>query len=318
MSAAAAVAAPVVGGIVGNIASRGDRKRAAELSRMAMEVIKGIRVPSIEEQKLVLEELRSAGQLTPELEQTVTQGNSEYKNISSDPRLKDAQLAALNELQDIGSSGGMRSVDKARFNEMTGELNRNEKGNRDAIMMDMARRGQSGSGNDLAAQLMNQQGSAERASQRGMDIKAQAEQQALEALMKGGDLAGNMQSQEFNQKAQAASAQDSINRFNATNRQSVMGSNVDRRNSAQEANLQGTQRILDANVGTRNATQMNNKGLIQTNFNNQMDKGAAMAGAYNSQSAQASANADRTAQMYAGIGAGAGQGAAAYSNRKKV
>ena len=247
MSAAAvgAVAAPIVGGIAGNVMSRGDRKRAREMSRLAVEVLQGIRVPSIEEQKIVLEELRSAGQLTPELEQTITQGDSEYKNISSDPRLKDAQLAALSELQDIGSAGGMRAVDKARFNEMTGELNRNEKANRDAIMQDFARRGEASSGNSLAAQLMNQQGSAERASQRGMELKAQAEQQALEALMKGGDLAANMQSNEFNQKARAADAQDSINRFNATNRQSVMGSNVDRRNSAQEANLTNSHRIFE-------------------------------------------------------------------------
>jgi hypothetical protein len=310
------IAAPIVGGAIGNMASAGDRAQADELRRRALAEIAGINVPSVAEQEIQLQQLASQGKLTPEIVQAIQQQSSQMQGVSTDPRLKDAQLAALSSLQDIGNNGGMSATDKVRFNQMQSELNRDAGARQAALMQDFARRGQSGSGMELAAQLMNQQSASERASQQGMDVKAQAEQRALQALSQGGQLAGNMQSQEFNQKASQAQAQDAINRFNAANRQQVLSSNVGIRNNAQAGNLQNAQRIADSNVGLNNQQEMYNKGLIQQHFNNQMNRGAALAGQYGNMAGSKDASADRTAGMYAGIGSGVGQGFAAYGKRK--
>lgn len=316
MSAAliGSIAAPIVGGMLGNALSGDDRERAERLRMQALQEFLNVKAPTIDEQKVILEQLKSQGQLTPEMEQTILQGKSELSNVTTDPRLKEAQMAALASLQDVPSQGGMSATDRTRFNQMQSELNRNEGAQRAAIMQDMARRGQSGSGMELAAQLMNQQGSAERASMQGMDIKAQAERRALEAMMQGGQLAGSIRGQEYGEKSAAAQAQDAINRFNTQNQQGVLGANVDRRNSAQAGNLSSAQRIADTNVGMRNQQEIQNKGLYQQQFDNQMRRAAGVSGQYSNQAGAADRTADRTAGMWSGIGSGVGQGAAAYGD----
>lgn len=314
---AGAVAAPIIGGMIGAGAASKEREAADRVRQQMLAMFGEIRVPTPEEQKILLETMKVQGELTPEMEQVITQGSSELANVSTDPRLKDAQLAALSSLQEIAGADGMSTTDKVKFNQIQSENNRNEQGQRGAIMQDMARRGQAGSGMELAAQLMNQQASAERASQQGMDVKAQAERRALEALMQGGQLAGDMRGQEFSEKARAAEAQDAINRFNAANRQSVLGQNTDRRNQAQASNLDNRQSIANTNVGVRNQQEMHNKGLVQQNYDNKLKKAAGMTGQMGGMAQSRDAAADRSAGMWSGIGAGVGQGFAAYGRKKK-
>lgn len=308
----ASAAAPVIGGLLGQNAAQGDREAAMRLRRQAMDAFAGLQLPSVKEQEILLEQLRSQGQLTPEMEQAITQGRSEMEGISTDPRLKDAQLAALSSLQDIGNQGGMSATDRARWNSMQSDLNRNAGAQQAAVMQNFARRGQAGSGMELLAQLTNQQASADRASQQGMDIKAQAEQRALQALMSGGQLAGSMRDQDFSQASAKAQAQDAINRFNTQNRQDVQMRNVGASNAAQAANLGERQRIADVNVGMKNQQQIHNKGLLQQDFQNRMGRAAGMSGQAQSLAGATDARADRTAGMWAGIGSGLGQGIAAY------
>lgn len=311
-SAVAAIAAPIVGGMAGNMMSQGDRDKAAGLSQQALDAINGVTVPSVAEQKLILEELRRAGVYTPEMEEAYQMPDSEMGNISTDPRLKQAQLNSLLKLQEIGD-GGMNMEDKAALNRLLSSNNAQERGSREAIQQDMSRRGMSGSGFELASMLANQQGSADRMAQQGMDIKAQAEKRALEALMQSGTLAGSIQGQDFDQQAQVAQAKDAINQFNTQLRQDVQSRNVASKNSGQMYNLGEDQRVADSNVATRNQEQTYNKGLIQTNFNNQLDKASALAGQSRASASNALANANQTASMYSGIGQGIGQAATAYN-----
>ncbi len=313
---AGAVAAPIIGGMIGAGAAAKEREAADRIRQQMLALFGEIRVPSVEEQKVLFETLKSQGELTPEMEQVFAQGDSEFKNIAVDPRLKEAQLAALQGLQGVANEGGMSATDKVRFNQMQSELNRNEGAQRGAIMQDMARRGQAGSGMELAAQLMNQQASAERASMQGMEVKAQAERRALEALMQGGQLAGQMQGQEFNQQAQAAAAQDAINRFNTANRQQVQSNNVGARNQAQASNLGERQRIADQNVGIRNQQETQNKGLAQQNFDNQLKRASGMTGQLGGMANAADQAAGRAANMWSGIGSGIGEAFAAYGKKK--
>ena len=125
MSAAmiASIAAPVVGGILGNSMSQGDRDKASQLSQQAMEVIQGIRIPTPEEQRLVFEELKSVGLYTPQLAEAINQNASKMNDIQSDPRLKQAQMSALLKLQGISDNDGLTAQDKAQISKIQNQNN---------------------------------------------------------------------------------------------------------------------------------------------------------------------------------------------------
>lgn len=231
----------------------------------------GMYVPDVSEMEIQLEQLVQQGVLTPEQAQAALVETSDMNNISTDPALRKAQMDALAGLQDI-SNGGLTASDRAALNRIRSEEETAARGAREAILQNAQARGLGGSGLELMAQMQNQQDSATRASQRDMDIAAQAQDRALQALIQAGQMGGNIQAQDFNQQAQVAQANDAIAKFNAQNRQQVNMANTQANNAAQGANLQLKQSIADQNVQNRNAQQQYNKQLIQQRFNNDMAK----------------------------------------------
>lgn len=304
------IGAPILGGIVGNLMSSGDRDKAQGYNQKALEAITGLSLPSIEEQKIALEQLQSQGKLTPEMLQTLTQSDSELSGISTDPRLKEAQMNALSSLSKQGEEG-LTANDRVALNTVRRENDQNVQGKNAAILQNMAQRGMGGSGSELASQLINSQEGADRASQESDRLAAMAQQNALQATAQSGQLGGQIRSQDYNEKSAAAQAQDAINRFNTTNSQGVAQYNVGNRNDAQKTNLASDQRIADANTATRNNQAVYNKELIGKNYQNQVQKAGLLSNAYNNAAGAANNTADKTAAMYTGIGQGVGQAAGA-------
>ncbi len=276
-----------------------------------------LQTPNIEDEKLNLEDLVQQGVLTPEEAQTVNLGPSAMSGVSLDPNLKKAQMDALSELQGITEGGGLNASDRANLNKISSDEATQSRGAREAILNHAQARGAGGSGLELLAQLQNQQDSATRQSQRDMDVSAQAQQRALQALMSQGQLAGNIENQSFNQQSQVAGANDAISKFNAQNQQNQINQNVQARNAAQTANLGEKQRVADANVGTANTQQTTNKSLIQQQYENELKKRQGQAGIAQTNAANAGSDsqkqADRTNQL---IGAGIGAGASIYGAKK--
>lgn len=276
-----------------------------------------IDTPYINDMELQLQELVQQGVLTPEDAQAALAGESKMGGITLDPKLKQAQMQALSQLQDIGDSGGMNLTDQANLRKIQSEQDASARGSREAIIQGAQQRGLGGSGLDLMSQMQNQQDSATRASQRGTDVAAMAQQRALDAIIAGGAQAGNIGAQDFNQKAQVAGAQDAISKFNAQNQQATNIFNTQSRNDAQAMNLGAKQELSNANTGLKNQQQQYNKNLIQQDYENKLKKAGGQAGiaqsnAANQQSAsQNQANANN--QLIGGlIGAGS-----AYMGRKK-
>jgi hypothetical protein len=312
----AAIAAPIAGNIIGKIAGASDADEAQKFQRLALAQYEQIGVPPIEAQRLIMQQLKSAGHLTPELEQTLTLGNSAMESVSTDPRLKQSQLAALNQLQGIATEGGMNAEDKQRLFQIQNELSRDEQAKRSAVQQNMQSRGIGGSGFELAAQLAGQQGSADRAASMGMDVNAMASRRALEAMMQSGQLAGNIRTQDFGEQSQVAQAKDAISKFNVANGQDVRGRNADRNNSSAQWNLTNDQRIADANVNSANQAEVHNKGLSQTNFENQLALANGKSGQLNSSAQSASDRSRATQNMWGQIGTGVAQAGAAYGQNQ--
>lgn len=309
-SIVAGAAAPVIGGIAGNILGGGSRSAQEDAINNMLAQVQSIQAP--EEKLAVLDRYKQAGILTPEMEQSILQSDTELGGIQIDPSLREAQMGALAQLQSINEAGGLTLQDRARLNQALGEIQQAERGSRDAAMQSMRRRGMGGSGAELAAALSAGQAAATRGSQEALNIEGMAQQRALESLMSQGALGGQIRGQEFGEQAEAAKAQDLINQFNIANRSSVQQRNVGSKNQAQAANLAAQQDIMNRNVDVGNQQYMYNLQAPQRQFENQMQKAGAAMPAYGAQADMYGQRAQQTANMWSGIGQGVGQGAMTY------
>lgn len=303
IGAAGNIGAGIIGAIEQSNA-RGDIKEAYEKSVRDLEAIG---IPSIEAQQIVMEEYKSQGNWTPELEEAVQLGETSMAGITTDPSYREAQLKALGKLQQIGDEGGMLLEDRANLERTMGGIAAKQRGAREAILQDARQRGGYGSGTALAAQLMAQQQGSQDARLEGLNTAAQAQSRALQAIQGAGKLGTELRGQEFGEKERIAKAKDVIAQWNAANRQDVNQRNTGVRNQASQYNLNNAQNLANANVDQRNKAQTYNKGLIQQRFGNEMDIAKAKATARAGQAQAAGQAGNAAAQMWGNIGSGIGQ-----------
>lgn len=250
----------------------------------------------------------------PRLAESVLAGESRFNDISVDPRLQDKQMASLDALQAIADGGGRTLADDANLNRIQNEVSAADRGRREAILSGMSARGMGGSGMELLAQLDSAEAATTRANQGGLDIAAQAQDRALDAILQGGNLAGGIRGQDFGEQTQIAQANDAISKFNAglstnnnqfnsgqsnnmaqfnTGNQMQTGMyNLDKNRDtskfnagmafdAAKYNNQGKQGVADSNVDQGNKEQMYNKNTIpQQDFANASAKAAGVAAGY--------------------------------------
>ncbi len=306
IGAIGAVASPLIGGLLGSNSAKKQARAAADARAAALAQYAGIALPNMSEQELdiLLPELQ--GQLNPEMNQFETLQDSAQVQ---DPLIKQMQMQALQDMSEIGQ-GGMRPEDVAAYREMRRSVEADNQSNQEKILQDMQRRGQLGSGMELAAKLQANQAATDRLSQGGDRLSQDAASRALQALSQTGNMGSQITSQNF----QEQSARDAINKFNTNNRQDIVNSNVGTRNAAQASNLAARQNLADQRVNMQNQQQQYNKGLIQQNFGNQMRLADAKAGQYGNQAQAADQAAANRAASGAQIGAGAGSAFAGIMN----
>lgn len=310
----AAIAAPIIGGYIGQQQAGADRDAANAARRQALAQYANINIPDSEKMRLALEEYQSTGQMTPEMQQAIELGQSEMQNVSTDPRLRASQMQALEQMAGM-ASGQMTTADTAGF-----ELSRqNAAGEMQAknnqILQEMQQRGQAGSGAELLAKLKSNQTGADMLQKSQLE-QAQVMQNArMQALMQQGNMSGELRGQDYTEASNMAKAKDAISRFNAENQQNVSNTNVGARNLAQATNISNRQQLNNANVDLRNKQQASNRGLQQTEFDNKMTLAAGKAGQYNASAAAGDRQAADTASMWATGGQGVGTALAAFAKK---
>jgi len=149
----------------------------------------------------------------PTLQQMIASGQvagpSEMMKLQANP----AQLAALKQLQEVGSAGGLDPQSVAAQQQALYKSAQQDQANRAAVLSGMAQRGQMSGGAGLAGQLAGQQESTQANAMAATQASADARTRALQAMQGAGQLGGQL----WNQEAAKAQAQDQINQFNATN-----------------------------------------------------------------------------------------------------
>lgn len=301
----AGLAASLGSGVAGAVTNMSAQQRAQLLQDKGVQEWLKVNVPDPEQQKIALDQFTRTGKLTPELEQAVKPLDSQFNKIQSDPRLKESRMRALSALEQQGY-GGEQVQDRATRQEALIDSAARSRGQQEAITSSIARRGQLGGGSELAARLSTAQADADRNAKIGLDSETQRRQRMLQSIAGAGDLAGNIQNQNFQQAAAAAQAQDAINMFNTQNTQNVANRNINRNNEAQTYNLNMDQDVANRNVGLKNYEQEYNKELLQQQFQNQAAKAGGIAGQYGQQANQATQQGQSAANMWGGVASGAG------------
>lgn len=155
--------------------------------------------------------------LDPQLQEMLAeqlQQSTQLANIQEDPRLKQYQMRALDELGDIVQAGGKGTAedalayDTARQNAASTDM-----ALRGAAESQASARGLGAAGRFMGA-LQGAQAGANRMSQEGLQAAADNRKRYLQALNEMGNQAGQVRGQEYNMAANEANAQDAINRFN--------------------------------------------------------------------------------------------------------
>lgn len=186
---------------------------------------------------------------------------------------------SLGRMGDGIKQGGLTLQDRAALNDALDSVGQQDRAQRSAIEQNYSGTGSQG----LLAQLVGQQGSANRASRAGTNAAADAQRRYWQMVRDRAGLADQM----HGNKARTAEAQDAIARWNATNRQD---------------------------------TQKYNNNLEQQRFDNDMRKQAGKAGLDQAAAARADRGADRTAETWSRVGEAGAQAYGQYSEdeeRKK-
>jgi hypothetical protein len=202
-------AAEAISGIIQGASSLGSGIAQGVRNRRIRKAMDVLGVPPVEQWKY---EAMLMG--NPELLESVLQGRTELEDIAEDPRLRLNQMQALEQVGDIVRGGGYTDIEKAQMAQMQNDILGQMRGGREALDIQMGRRGMLDSGFQQASQLANTQAATNLASQRGLDIAAQGQMRGLEAVGKQFGMGSGMRGQEWGQQAQTAGAQDSISRFN--------------------------------------------------------------------------------------------------------
>lgn len=313
---AAAIAAPVVGGIMGSMSASAGRKQAAAAAAAALAQLNAIGMPPDLSKEIILQKFQSAGILTPELEQNINLQASQMGQVTEDAKLRGNQMDVLNTLGQV-SRGGLQASDRAAYNDLRNKTQQDSEAKRQQIIQQMQAQGMGGGGASLMAQLQSSQGAADQQAAGADRMAAQASQNALAALAQRGQMAGGVRSQDFNVAQAKAQALDDRNKFLYQNSVAQQQRNIGARNAAQAANLQNAQNIGNTNTAQANAELLRQNQAKQDYFNSQLGLATAKANAINNQGTVAQQGAQAQANMYTGMGNAVGQGAAAFANAKQ-
>ena len=222
--------------------------------------------------ELALKQFREAGQLSPEQEEAYRLNYSNIAGIQEDTTGRDTQLEALNLLKQRGR--GLGTEERAAFNEMRDQAQRDAEAKRAQIMNQMAARGQGGSGAELLSALQGAQSANTELSKQGDRMAATAAQNALGAISQAGQLGSSLRSQDYGAQMDKARALDALAQFNTQNAQNVHQRNISAMNQAQAANLQNKQNISNMNVQQAN-TETQRQAQAQRDYWNDQYKIAA-------------------------------------------
>jgi hypothetical protein len=295
--------AQIIGGLLGGIF--GGSGKADEKYNQAVMALESVGMPPNQARQVALEQFKSIGNLTPEMEQEIALAQSKVAGIQEDPRMKDAQMEALQTLQQYAKTG-LTPQDRARYNQIRTNLARENEAKRQQFIQNTQARGGYSGGTEAAMVMAAQQQASQQASEEADRMSAAAAMAALEGANRSGTLSGAIRGQDFDvNRIRAQAADENANVvFNAAN--SRQQRNVGAKNQAQEYNLRQAQDIANRNIEQSNAERYRQLNAERQYWQDKLSRGKTMAELYAGESKRLGEQAQNTADRFKGIGAGVG------------
>ena len=172
--------------------------------------------------------------------------------------MRQKQLQAIGGVEEL-SQTGLSAIDRAALAEIQNQIATQERGQRESILQNMAQRGISGSGQELAAQLQSSQAASQQASTQGMQQAAQAQRARMQALSSLSEMAGGIEQTDFQRESQRQAAQDAINQFNVQNKNVAGLRNLQTQQDIANMNTEQRNRIAQANIDLENRQRLQNQ-----------------------------------------------------------
>ena len=142
------------------------------------------------------------------------------------PEAAAAQKRALQQLQQV-SEQGYTPEEEAAIRQIQAETAATAASNRAATQEAFARRGISGGGAERVAAFQGAQAAANRAAQQGLDVAANAQRRAFQAMQQTGALGGSMRGQAFEEGRTRAASEEARRLNRARMKMDVMGNVAD-------------------------------------------------------------------------------------------
>lgn len=220
--------------------------------------------------------------ILPELDRVTAQevAKTSFGDIKEDSSLRNTQTKAIDALMQAYDQGGNTPADIAAMQLANDTVSRNAVGGQMALEQSLAQRGIGTSPAGLASRQSTQQDRLATLGGMARQNAVDARQRALQALMGGASLAGDVRQTDYQHAANQAQAQDALNQFNASARERAANANNNLALSAYDANMQ------------RLAAQSNALNGVATGYQN-------------------------LGQQAANMGAGVGQAALTWGTMKK-
>jgi hypothetical protein len=136
----------------------------------------------------------------------------------------------------------------------------------------LARQGRAGGRLGVTMQMQAAQAAQQAAADQAADRNAQAQEGRLRARLGAGQMAGSMDEADYRKKANAAAAQDAIEKFNLQNTIGRQEYNNRLTNSAKEQNWQGRQGIANQNTTAQYDFRKDKMGVQQQGATTQLEK----------------------------------------------
>ena len=264
-------------------------KAAIKLQREQMERLNQIGLPELQE--FILQSPELVGLLdAEELE------DSDLKKIQEDPRLREAQMQALQQMQQLGEVG-LTPEERAQRSEILRQGEAQEQARQKQILQGMAQRGSLDSGASLLAQLQSSAAAGADARRQSEQMAADVASRRRQALQQAGNAATPMSAEQFRRQSTSAQAQDAVNRFNAAQR-----ANVNQMNLAARQGIEN-QRASIANQQAQVANM-----IAQQRYQNELSRATGQGQVTNAMSTLTANQAQQPGWIQSGL-AGAATGA---------
>jgi len=173
---AAAVAPTIINAIVSSTQG-GDPSQGISV---AMQELLNAGLPPDLSKALVLEQFKSAGAYTPELEKQIDSSVSQFSQLKEDQGLLSMQKQALRDIRQTASTG-QTAASQAALNKASRDQSRDLNSKMQQLQMQAQMQGQANSGANQVAQMMAAQGSANSLADQQEQAVAQAAEIARHA-----------------------------------------------------------------------------------------------------------------------------------------